>query len=201
MCRLCFDKIKEDTFHSLLHCNMSLCNRCQEQFSAVFEKTKVDGVTVRAIYDYNEFMQSNLYKLKGCGDIELAPCFLDFHLPWMKLHYRHHHIVPVPSHASRDEQRGFNQVEEIFRCSKIPVIKALIKTSDRKQSDLSQEERKNVSEIIRWNDAVDITGKKILLVDDVMTTGFTIRACIKMIKAHLPKSLEVLVISRVANKG
>ncbi len=187
--------------HSLLHCDMFLCHRCQEQFFTLFEKTQVDGITIRAIYDYNEFMQSNLYILKGCGDIELAPCFLNYHLPWIKLHYRNYYVVPVPSHASRDNERGFNQVEEIFRCSEIPIIKALFKTSDRKQSDLSQEERKNVGETIRWNDEVDITGKKILLVDDVMTTGYTIRACIKIIKAHLPKSLEVLVVSRVASKG
>jgi predicted amidophosphoribosyltransferase len=107
---------------------------------------------------------------------------LNYHLPWIKLHYRNYYVDPVPSHASRDNERGFYQVEEIFRCSEIPIIKALFKTSDRKQSDLSQEERKNVGETIRWNDEVDITGKKILLVDDVMTTGYTIRACIKIIK-------------------
>lgn len=201
VCRLCFDVIKQATLHNLVQSDICVCPKCQEQFNAVFEKTKIDGVMTRAVYDYNEFMQSALYKLKGCGDIEIAPCFLNYHLPWLQISYRGHIIIPVPSHIKRDDERGFNQVEEIFRYLRLPILKALIKTENRKQSDLSHDERKKIGDIIAWDDTFEITGKKILLVDDVMTTGSTLRACIKLIKAHFPKSLKVLVISRVADKG
>ena len=198
---MCFEIIKEETFHSLVHADLCICQKCQDQFVAIFENKTISDVNVCALYDYNEFMQSNLFKLKGCGDIELAPCFLNYHLPWLMARYRRHIIVPAPSYADRDAKRGFNQVEEIFRSSKLPLIKAIIKTEDRKQSDLSQDERNKIKEIIAWKEQADISGKKVLLVDDVMTTGSTIRACIDLIKHHHPKSLDVLVISRVANNG
>ncbi|MFA5442358.1 MAG: phosphoribosyltransferase family protein [Bacilli bacterium] len=201
LCRLCFETIKDINLHQIFHQDICICQKCQEQFSSVFEKVKICGVNGWAIYDYNDFFQSVLYKLKGCGDIEIAPCFLDYHLPWIRSNFRGYSIIAAPSHYSRDEERGFNQVEEIFKRTGLKMLKALIKTENRKQSDLAQAERAKISDIIAWNGDAKITGKKVLLVDDVMTTGSTIKACINIIKAHSPKSLSVLVISRVADIG
>lgn len=97
-------------------------------------------------------------------------------------------LVPVPIHPRRLNERGYNQSEYICRglasVLNLPIdtttIRRVINTP--KQSQLADDERhKNVEhafyipEPIRWHK------KHILLVDDVITTGATIRNCIKEI--------------------
>ena len=106
-------------------------------------------------------------------------------------------MIPAPSHPHHDSNRGFNHVEEIFAGITSQVVKAIRKTEERKQSDLSAIERQAIGEILRWDESVDIIGKNVLFVDDVMTTGATIKACLKMISFHGAKTIEVLVLSRV----
>jgi ComF family protein len=180
---------------------LCVCPRCQEKFSTIFAKSKLQDVKVLAIYEYNEFMQTNLYKLKGCADLEMSAAFLSYHQLFLRLKYRNYTLIPAPSFSENDVQRGFNHVEEIFKGVGKETLKAIIKISNRKQSDLSAVERSKVGEVLCWNDDVNITNKKILLVDDVMTTGSTIQACLSLIKKHNPKSIEVVVMSKVKNKG
>ncbi|MFA5421616.1 MAG: phosphoribosyltransferase family protein [Bacilli bacterium] len=154
-----------------------------------------------ALYRYNDFLQSALFKLKGCGDIDIAPSFLNYHLHYLRSKYRKHLLIPAPSFQEHDEQRGFNHVEEIFKIIKLPIVSAIIKISPRKQTDLNPDERSKIGEILKWRDGVNIQDEQILLVDDVMTTGATIKACLKLIKKHQPKSIDVLVLSKARDKG
>ena len=91
-------------------------------------------------------------------------------------------IVPVPLHPSRLRERGYNQsallARELSRCSGLPVLEGvLLRVVDtRPQVGLSATERtKNVKGAFRCKGS--LTSQHILLVDDVMTTGATLRAC------------------------
>lgn len=93
-------------------------------------------------------------------------------------------IAPVPLHRSREKERGYNQslllATEIGRCLGVPVEKRILIRARRtaSQTKLSAEERvKNVSGAFRVLHAESITGMRILLVDDVLTTGATLNAC------------------------
>lgn len=141
-------------------------------------------------------MRSNLYQLKGCFDIELAGIFLNYSAPWFRLRYRGYTLICAPSAKAKDEARGFNHVEQIFACLHLPMLGAIRKTSDMKQADLNYADRQKVGEHLAWNEGVSIRGKKILLVDDVYTTGATMRACVALIKKHQPKTLRILVMSK-----
>lgn len=199
VCRLCFKNINELSFHYLGHANLTICQKCQDQFHTLFETTNLHGTKVLTLYEYNEFMRENLYKLKACGDVEISSGFLSYHLPYLRARFRNYLVIPAPSHREHDEKRGFNHVEEIFKSVGKKMCKAIIKTQNRKQSDLSALERSRISEILQWDKTVDIEHEKILLVDDVMTTGSTIEACLSLIKQHAPKSIVVLVLSKVVN--
>jgi competence protein ComFC len=92
-------------------------------------------------------------------------------------------IVPVPLHSSRIRQRGYNQSallsRELSDRTGLPVVESVLAriAPTRPQVGLSAEERAdNVRNAFRCINA-GLLGAKILLVDDVWTTGATMRAC------------------------
>jgi len=92
-------------------------------------------------------------------------------------------IVPVPLHSARLRQRGYNQsallARELARYTGLPVVdRALLRVHPTlPQVDLDAAQRAaNVQGAFRCQDA-SLSGKRILLLDDVRTTGATLRAC------------------------
>ncbi len=93
-------------------------------------------------------------------------------------------ILPVPLHPLKHKRRGYNQSEEFAKglseTLQVPwtsgVLHRLIMTDTQtKKSKLRRWE--NVNEVFTVQDKEAVTGKRILLVDDVITTGATVEAC------------------------
>ncbi len=86
-------------------------------------------------------------------------------------------IVPVPLHPKREKWRGFNQAAELT--TGLPVIKRVRHT--KCQAELSRNTR---LENLRgaFEVCVDICGEKIVLIDDVCTTGATLSECARALK-------------------
>ena len=152
-----------------------------------------------AIYNYDENIKSLLYQFKGCHDYELDPVFLYRYAFELSIMYHNYVIVPIPSYQEEDEKRGFNHVREIFSLLNLKMMDILVKTANVKQADLSKEERKNISKYLKVKENVDLSGKKVLIVDDVFTTGGTMSAAINLIKGLHPKKIKVLVMSKTIN--
>lgn len=199
-CRVCFKDIRPNSFKAFLTTDNRLCRKCYQGLEPSFFRFKLGSISFMAIYPYHEGFQSLLFQFKGCFDIELAPIFLEFPLPWLKLLYHGCYLIPAPSSASHNQTRGFNHVVEAFRPLGLPILEILEKTSDRKQTDCSLEERKTVGDIIRLTKKPNLKGKKVLFVDDVFTTGSTAKACLKLIASLHPKKLQGLVLSKVIPK-
>jgi len=111
-------------------------------------------------------------------------------------------IVPVPLHAKRLRQRGFNQTELLAQAiSKYFGVEAksvLARTRDTKaQFDLHRNERfANIEGAFEVIDQDSIHGRRILLLDDIYTTGATISECSKALQAAGAKRVEILTLSR-----
>lgn len=104
-------------------------------------------------------------------------------------------MIPAPSYSQSDEERGFNHVEEIFSVLNLKMMKYIHKIKQVKQANLTTKEREQIGSVLEI-DNIDLRGKKILLVDDVFTTGSTIRAMIKLVKEKGASIVKVLLMSK-----
>ncbi len=110
-------------------------------------------------------------------------------------------IVPVPLHPRRLKRRSYNQslllARELGRLRNLPVeTKLLQKTSDTlAQQELSAREReRNLRQVFQVTRKLQ--GEKLLLVDDVMTTGSTVQACGQVLLDAGAAGVEVAVLAR-----
>ncbi len=116
-------------------------------------------------------------------------------------------VVPVPLHWRKSLERGFNQSEllarELARRRNLPLAKALRrKRAGSVQASLSlAERRRNVAGVFEVRSKRDIQNKRILLIDDVMTTGATASACATVLKRAGAKSVTLLTVARVDRRN
>jgi ComF family protein len=112
-------------------------------------------------------------------------------------------VVPVPLHWRKKWRRGFNQAEllalQISRHRRIPLMNALQRKRPTEiQAGLAMAgRRRNVAGAFLMKPGSDLAGKRILLIDDVMTTGATASACAAALKRGGAKSVSLLTLARV----
>ena len=114
-----------------------------------------------------------------------------------------HLIIPVPLHKRRLRERGFNQslllAKRLGRALKLPVdYQSLIRTRPTPpQINLSREERlRNVRGAFAIGDRSKVSGRSILLIDDVITSGATVGECARTLLKAGAASVEVLALAR-----
>ena len=113
-------------------------------------------------------------------------------------------VTAVPLHWRKQWHRGFNQSELLARAMArrrgVPVVRALRRArSTAAQAGLSNSDRRrNVSAAFRAVGGVQkLAGKRVLLIDDVMTTGSTAAACARALKQAGVAKVVLLTVARV----
>lgn len=199
-CKICHRKIEKNSLYNCIFSAKTICLKCFLSLKPGYFRWKEQGVSFLAIYPYGQAYQSLLYQYKGCGDIELAPCFLERINFFLRIRFHGYQIVYAPSHPNKILERGFDHVPLLFKGLGLPILNLFSKTHDVKQSSQSKSERRKVGKYIRLSNPQAIKGKKILFVDDVFTTGSTARACIKLLLKHHPSRVAALVLAKVPKK-
>ena len=111
-------------------------------------------------------------------------------------------LVAVPLHSQRRRERGFNQSELLARFLSnlvaIPYISALHRVrATRPQIGLTDTQRReNVRNVFRCKKPREIYGRRILLIDDVMTTGATAASAAHALIASGASNVSVLTVAR-----
>ncbi|MGI9147794.1 MAG: ComF family protein [Chloroflexota bacterium] len=111
-------------------------------------------------------------------------------------------VVPVPLAAGRLRQRGFNQAlllaSEVASTVRGSVAaEALVRDERAAQRTLSASERRaNLLGSIRCQQSAAVQGKRVLLVDDVMTTGATLSACADALSEAGARRISGLAFAR-----
>lgn len=195
ICKICFKEINEPTLHNFLFRDVTICHDCFIKLAPVIQTFKFCGVECLHIYFYNEKIQELLYQFKGCKDYELKTIFLEYYKHYLNLKFKGYTIIPAPSFSKNDEERGFNHVEEIFKSLNLKILKIVHKIKQVKQADLTSEERAKIGEALVI-DNVNLSRKKILIVDDVFTTGSTVKSMINLVRKNGAKKIKVLLMSK-----
>lgn len=112
-------------------------------------------------------------------------------------------IIPVPLHRKRLQSRGFNQavlLGEIFSAHwKIPLDRHNLRRTrwTEPQVNLSADDRRvNVKDAFSLRNPDQIRGRRVLLVDDVLTTGSTVEECARMLKSVGAVEVAVVTVAR-----
>jgi ComF family protein len=115
-------------------------------------------------------------------------------------------IVPMPLHWRKRWQRGFNQAEllanEIGRRTHIPVRNALrrVRNTASQAGLTSAKRRQNVSGAFQTARQTKtrtlLDGRRVLLIDDVMTTGATAASCARALKRGGARQVTLLTLAR-----
>lgn len=163
----------------------------------------------RGVMEYRGPIAAAVKAFKYNGDMAVLETFTFF----MKLHCRHHRlpepdlILPVPLHPERLRKRGFNQAlllsRKLFPAKKKIIDPFLLERCRRTtpQTGLSVVERRgNVRNAFRVRDPRKIQGKRIILVDDVFTTGATVNECARILKKNRASGVEVVTFARVVDR-
>jgi ComF family protein len=169
----------------------ALCRSGAQAFDAAYSFGAYDGPLRDLIHLYKYGRIRTLAKPLG-----------DYLVSAFPLDQRFDVIVPMPLHWRRLWQRGFNQAallaRELSRRRGLPVVQAVKrKRFTAPQAGLTHAaRRRNVSAafVPRRQDAVQ--GKRVLLVDDVLTTGATASACARALKRAGARYVAVLALAR-----
>lgn len=111
-------------------------------------------------------------------------------------------LVPMPIHRRRRRERGFNQAEvlasQLTQISQLPVEDLVVRhRHTAKQAGLSgKERRKNVNDAFGVPNPGRVRGKRILLIDDVLTTGASANACALTLKRAGASFVAILALAR-----
>lgn len=177
------------------------CARCRKdkKLNGLFCATSYENRLVRKMLQLLKYKPSYAKCLAG----PLASFIITHFQLVNKIDFGEYLWIPVPLHKSRLKERGFNQAEELAReLAKILggelLAGALIKMRPTKpQVDLPRQEReKNIIGAFECVRPETVRGKKIFLVDDVLTTGITMEECARALKRAGAKEVWGVTVAR-----
>lgn len=154
------------------------CPTCLKNASEPLHELVIEEGKVIYVHDYSLETMGQLVSLKGNGekvyrDILIPPTTRKV----LRKKYQDAVFVYMPSSKEADEERGFRHLEVLFAGIAKEECYPLYKKVNYKQAKLSLEERKNVTQRLGvYQEEVErLKGKRVVLVDDVMTSGATLR--------------------------
>lgn len=110
-------------------------------------------------------------------------------------------VVPVPSASSRVRQRGFDHAMQLAKLlSKrldLPISQPLLRVGQNRQVGTKRQQRlAQAQDSYKVFKPLDVTGRSILLVDDVVTTGATLQAASQKLRAAGVRHVDALVFAK-----
>lgn len=192
LCKKCEINLKKQSENQIINKERELKDKYFSELMYIF---KYEGQIRKLILDYKFNDKAYIYLT-----------FVNFLLKNKKIFENiksYDTIIPVPISKKRLKIRGYNQslliAKKIAEQTNLELVNnCLIKTKNIiEQSKLNKEERKqNIQGVYKLENKKLIENKKILLIDDIYTTGSTVNECSKMLMNGKPDKIGVLVLAK-----
>ena len=191
-CDLCGDPVAGSIEHEFI---CYACSADHPSFVAARSATRYDGVVGEALrqlkYGKAFWLAPDLAAiLKNCLQAEFSGVMFDM-------------IVPVPLFHARRRERGFNQSAVLARelgrlidCKTMPGMLRRIRPTTTQTNLTAPQRLSNVKNAFLSGKSKQLAGRRVLLVDDVMTTGATVNACARALKKGGAETVHVLTVAR-----
>ena len=201
-CVICRKKIGENASYTCEICsNIIEYNLKNEAYGYVLKDFSdllispflYDGIIRKKILEFKFNNKAYLGKFFGfwiAREIKKKKLYFDY-------------IVPVPMYYKRKLERGYNQSELVAnelaqKLNQDIWTDIIIKKKDNKpQSELNKLERiKNVEDIYEINKPIEVKNKKVLLLDDIYTTGSTVNEIARKLKQNQTQEIGVITLAK-----
>jgi len=182
------------------HC--SLCGKvCYSEICPECRKKKIYYDKFFFCREYNEDMKEKIHRFKFYGEKYYYHFFTEILYERLK-DEAVDGIIAVPVSRERMKERGYNQCELVAKklsaMLHIPYLRGvLVKTvhNERQSLQTLKLRKESVKNVFKVADILNVVGKKILLIDDVLASGSTVNECSKILKQANVKEVYVGVIA------
>lgn len=162
--------------------NDLLCPSCRKKLVKINKIVVIRDMPTYVLFEYNDFFEQCYTQYKDSGDTALAQIFQK---PIQKVlkKYASYPIVVAPS----NKKRLFHST--IYLLKTYNVLDIFTKTKNIKQSSQNKQQRHLIQKHIKLNQ--DITEKRVVFFDDVVTSGYTLKTCVELLQQN---NIEVIPI-------
>jgi competence protein ComFC len=178
-----------------LHRQGRLCTDCvrwqeDDEWKDVLTKN-------RSVYMYDEFMKEVVALWKFRGDYAIVQAFQEEFCHEFDRYFDHTFlIVPIPLSAERLYERGFNQAKALAELLALPIHELLHRHHLEKQSKKSRRERLRTENVFQLSGKTSLQDRHIVLIDDIYTTGTTLRHAAKVLLKAGAASVSSFTLAR-----
>ena len=167
-CRLCMEEItNQQSLFEFLRQDSLLCGACRHELAVLNKTVKLNGIKLHIAYVYNDFLENMIFQYKEGLD--------------------------TASSEEKTIERGFHPVKDMLHACRLKTIEPFYKTCNHKQSLQSFENRSNISQVIKMKPNIVLPKTRLLLVDDVVTSGNTLLCAYDLLQKHRYK-IEALAL-------
>lgn len=148
-----------------------------------------------SIFYYNDFLKETIARFKFRGDYAIAKIFIE-QIKLKLIQQPPDLFVPIPLSPDRLYERGFNQTEALITESGLTPAHLLTRIHTEKQSKKSRQERIHVPQVFQLASQINLQDQTITLIDDIYTTGSTLRQAAKLLKGAGATHIKSITIAR-----
>ncbi|HLQ74521.1 MAG TPA: phosphoribosyltransferase family protein [Alloiococcus sp.] len=200
LCDECFRLFKPINYSSACsgcskpdHDPGTLCEDC-EHWRTVYPGFETKNLS---LFEYSTFAKAWMIRFKMMGDIRCGMVFNKTLEKIIKTEFRDYILMPIPSSKKSLSQRGFNQIQVILDSTKLTYKKLLTNHSySMNQSKKNRSERMKSSQPFELKNRRNIVNKKLLIIDDVYTTGRTVFHAKELLYQNGAQKVDSLTVFR-----
>ena len=199
ICTICRHGLPLTNFHNIKE------NPAKKVF---YGRVEIENASAFIWYHKNTITQQLIHNLKYKGHQEIGSFFGNWYgheLVKSSLYQNIDFVLPVPLHPKKLKKRKYNQITEFGKCIakqlNIDFVEDVLlqvketATQTKKGRENRWNEKSNAYKI---NENVNLNNKHLLLVDDVITTGSTLEACVKTLRNYQNCKVSIVTIAITA---